>query len=115
MKPTLHHFSEFPAYSDPGAVQQLCRNFLARGAGQASHLQMGVCEITGPGRVAEDAHATWTQYFLVIEGEGTVFLRGVPHPLQKDMIVEIPKDTSHYAACAEGQRLRYFFINIHDA
>lgn len=110
----LHKFEDFPTYTDPGAINQLCRDVLDKGKGEARNLQMGTCRIDGPGQVAEDAHSTWTQYFLATEGEGTLYLNGEPHKFGKDMIVEIPKNTKHFARCEKGQSLTYFFINIHD-
>lgn len=110
----IHRFTEFKPYTDPGAVNQVCRDSLDRGEGEARGLQIGICEICGPGQVAEDAHATWTQYFLVIKGSGILFLNGCAHPIETGMIIEIPKNTPHYAKCVEGESITYFFINVHD-
>ena len=114
MKNGPRHFSEFPEYTDPGAINQRCRDMLKPFEGEAAELQIGVCQLEGDGRVAEDTHLTWTQYFLVIEGTGTLHLDGKEYPLVKDMIVEIPKGTRHYTTCETGQTLRYFFINVHN-
>jgi quercetin dioxygenase-like cupin family protein len=113
MKPPVR-FKSFPLYTDPGALNQFCRDMLPRGGGEAANLQMGVCELIGPGSVAEDAHTTWTQYFLVVDGHGTLVLNGESFPLEKDMVVEIPKGTRHFTTCKPGDTLRYFFINLHD-
>ena len=113
MTKSVKTFTECPTYSDCGSVNQLCRDILGRGEGEAPDLQIGVCEITGRGFVAEDAHSLWTQYFLVTRGRGTVHLNGKAIPVSEGMIVEIPKDTRHYASCEEGQFLQYFFINIY--
>jgi quercetin dioxygenase-like cupin family protein len=111
---SVRRFTEFKTYTDPGAVNQICRDLLDRGAGEAANLQIGICQIKGPGQVAEDAHATWSQYFVCTEGRGTLFIEGVAHLLEAGMIVEIPKNTRHYAQCTTGESLTYFFINIHD-
>lgn len=110
----LKRFDEFKVYTDPGSVNQLCRDFLAKGAGEAKDLSMGICEITGPGQVCEDAHSTWTQYFVVLRGEGTLYYNGKPHPVAANMVVEIPKNTRHYVRCEQGQAIAYLFINRHD-
>lgn len=110
----IKRFDEFPTYTDPGAENQICHDVLDKGAGEAKQLQIGDCAITGPGQVAEDAHATWSQYFVVIEGGGTLFYNGKPIPVEKDTVIEIPKHTKHYVRCEEGQSIRYIFINIHD-
>jgi mannose-6-phosphate isomerase-like protein (cupin superfamily) len=111
----IKKFTDFPTYTDPGAINQVCRDILAKNSGEAESLQIGICEITGPGKVAEDSHEKWTQYFLVTDGKGTLHLGEKSIPIAKNMLVEIPKNTPHYAECGEGSRLRYFFINIHDA
>jgi len=111
----IHSFAGFPTYTDAGAVNQICRDILDRGAGEAERLQIGTCRITGPGQVAPDAHTTWTQYFLVTSGEGILHHGDKSFPIAKDSIVEIPKGTRHYVECAEGQQIEYFFVNVHDA
>lgn len=110
----VKRFNEFPTYTDPGAENQVCHDVLDQGVGEAKHLQIGDCAITGPGQVAEDAHATWSQYFVVIEGKGTLFYDGKPVAVEKDMVIEIPKHTKHYVRCERGESIRYIFINIHD-
>jgi len=112
--PLIKRFDEVKTYSDFGSVNQLCRDLLDQGEGKAGRLQVGTCEITGPGQVAEDAHQTWTQYFLVTKGAGTLYLDGQPHPFSTNMIAEIPKNTKHYVRCEFKQSIQYFFINIHD-
>jgi len=111
----IHSFAKFPTYTDPGAVNQLCRDILNRGAGEAAQLQIGTCRITGPGQVAPDSHSTWTQYFLVTSGEGILHLGDKAFPIAKDSIVEIPKGTRHYVECAADQQIEYFFVNAHDS
>jgi quercetin dioxygenase-like cupin family protein len=110
----LKKFTDFPQYTDAGAVNQFCHDILPRGAGEARDLGMGTCHIKGPGQVGEDAHSTWTQYFLVFQGKGTLYYNGKAFPLAAGQIVEIPKNTRHYVQCAAGEEITYFFINQHD-
>jgi quercetin dioxygenase-like cupin family protein len=112
--PYLRDLSSFREYSDPGSLNQVCRDLLDKGAGEARHLQVGICSIDGPGHVAEDRHTGWTQYFLVIEGSGTLSLHGADHRIVKGMIIEIPKGARHSTRCEFGEHLSYFFINLHD-
>jgi mannose-6-phosphate isomerase-like protein (cupin superfamily) len=104
-------FEEFPEYTDPGSINQKCRDILPRGKGEYKDLGMGVCRITGPGRVGEDAHADWTQYFIVTEGKGTLYYDSRPVPIHAGMIIEIPRLTRHYVSCGEGENIAYFYIN----
>lgn len=74
-------------------------------------MQMGHVHLKGPIHKTPGAHDEFHQTYFIYEGAATIHLRDEQRTLQAPAVIMIPKATMHSVEVAEGNELRYVFVN----
>ena len=74
-------------------------------------MQMGHIELKGPIHKIPAAHHEFHQCYFIQEGAATIYLKDQPRTVQSPTVIMIPKDTHHPVEVANGDELRYVFVN----
>lgn len=109
LHPFVRHLSEAEPYDqeEPGTAffHTMIREDEIPG------LSAGHVALEGPIRKTPATHADWHQAYFIYAGSGTIHLGTETYPVKAPAMVAIPKNTHHAIEVAEGQVLRYLYIN----
>ena len=78
---------------------------------EVKDIAMGWVRIKGKGSTPPNSHTEWEQCYVILSGEGTLWVNKQPYPLKEKMIVHIPLDAEHYVTVSEKKELEYIYIN----
>jgi len=105
----IKKFTETEPYQQEGGKNVTYHALLPKN--MIENIAMGWVTVKGPGFTAPNSHNEWEQCYIILSGEGTLWINKKPYPLKEKMIAHIPLNTEHYVTVSEKKKLEYIYIN----